>query len=497
MSARPIAWTIAGSDSGGGAGIQADLHTFQAIGVHGCSVITAVTAQNSVGVRDIAYLPATHVAAQIAALHDDLPACVIKIGMLGNASAISAIVDYLQSFKGTVIVDPVMVSTSGSVLLPDDIKQLMIQRLFPRAGLLTPNLFEAEKITESSIRTPQDMEKAAQQILLLGPRRVLLKGGHRIDNDCNDYWTDGRESFWLNQVRLPHANTHGSGCTLSAAIAAYLAQGYAWRDALVMSKIYVTQCIRHAKPLGRGPGPVTPGPWPLHSPDLPTATIMPLMNVSTQNIFPSCGKTPLGLYPIIDSSDWIEKLLPLGITTIQLRIKNKTGKALEKEIQRAVQLAEHHQARLFINDYWELAIRYGAYGVHLGQEDLAHANINAIHRAGLRLGISTHSPYEIARARALCPSYIAFGPIFPTTSKAMSFPPQGLERLQYWQRCLDYPVVAIGGIGLSEFDAVLATGVSGIAMISAITLAPDPIQTVDKLLNKGQQWRVHRETLHQ
>lgn len=199
--------------------------------------------------------------------------------------------------------------------------------------------------------------------------------------------------------------------------------------------------------------------------------------------FLGCGTDPVGLYPIVDSVEWIEKLLPLGVKTVQLRIKTQQEEnILAKVILESIKLARHFDARLFINDYWELAIRCGAYGIHLGQEDLIQADLGKIQRAGLRLGVSTHSREEMERALAIKPSYIAYGPIYPTQTKDMSFKPQGLARLRVWVHTLHYPIVAIGGINAEHFPEVLATGVNGIAMISAITQAEDPVSVTQELL---------------
>lgn len=198
--------------------------------------------------------------------------------------------------------------------------------------------------------------------------------------------------------------------------------------------------------------------------------------------FPDCGSDPLGLYPIVNSVGWLEKLLLLGVKTIQLRIKDKKNVALEREIERAILIAKECNARLFINDYWELAIAYHAYGVHLGQEDLATADLEKIYQAGLRLGISTHNDDEISLVNKLNPSYIACGPIYPTQSKILAFEPHGVSRLQHWRRTLPTKVVAIGGITLERMPDVLATGVDGVAIISAITEAEDPIAMTQKLL---------------
>ena len=200
--------------------------------------------------------------------------------------------------------------------------------------------------------------------------------------------------------------------------------------------------------------------------------------------FPSCGPEALGLYPVVDSSEWLKKLLPLGVSTIQLRSKDKNIAEVEEEIKASVAIAESYKARLFINDYWLLAIKHGAYGVHLGQEDLDTADLVQIHQAGLRLGVSTHSLDEVNRALSIEPSYLAFGPIYPTSSKPMAFVPQGLKKLKAWCERLDYPVVAIGGISLERMPEVLATGVNGVAMISAITQAKDPIAATREFLKK-------------
>ncbi|MCT8348229.1 thiamine phosphate synthase [Photorhabdus temperata] len=192
----------------------------------------------------------------------------------------------------------------------------------------------------------------------------------------------------------------------------------------------------------------------------------------------------LGLYPVVDSLEWISRLLKAGITTIQLRIKDLPEDQVEGEIKQAITLGHQYNARLFINDYWRLAIKHGAYGVHLGQEDLDNADLNAIQEAGLRLGISTHNEQELARAKSLRPSYIALGHIFPTTTKAMPSSPQGLEALkQQVENTPDYPTVAIGGISLERVPDVIATGVGSVALVSAITKAKDWRQATAQLIH--------------
>lgn len=182
----------------------------------------------------------------------------------------------------------------------------------------------------------------------------------------------------------------------------------------------------------------------------------------------------LGLYPVVDSVEWIARLLDAGARTLQLRIKDKRDEEVEADVIRAITLGRQYRARLFINDYWQLAVKHGAYGVHLGQEDLQTTDLNAIREAGLRLGVSTHDDMEMDVALVAKPSYIALGHVFPTRTKQMPSAPQGVQQLAaHVARLGDYPTVAIGGISIARAPEVLATGVGSIAVVSAITQAPD------------------------
>lgn len=482
---KPVVWTIAGSDSGGGAGIQADLATFQDLGVHGCTVITAITAQNSVAVSHITYASAEIINAQLSALHTDLPAHVIKIGMLGCVEVIKRIARFLPQYTGTVIYDPVMVSTSGHSLLDDEAQQAVRDLILPQVDLLTPNRMEAAALVAGPCDSADNVAAAARQLQALGVKSVLIKGGHSSGDYCQDYYCDGNQQFWLSSDKQQHNNTHGSGCTLAAAVSACLAHGYNMMDALVIAKMYVTEGIRHASQIGHGPGPVCHLGWPEQGIDLPWLTTTAAQGQARFN-FLACIR-PIGFYPIVDSVAWLEKCIASGVKSIQLRIKGKTGDALVQEIKQGIEIANRAGAQLYINDYWQLAIDYRAYGVHLGQQDLSSADLDAIAAAGLRLGISTHSYAEMARAHALKPSYIAIGPIFHTNSKKMDFPPQGLDTLKRWRRMLPYPVVAIGGINSGNAAEVAESGVDGIAVIAAVTQAEDPAGAIRDFLRLFQE----------
>ena len=186
---------------------------------------------------------------------------------------------------------------------------------------------------------------------------------------------------------------------------------------------------------------------------------------------------PIGFYPVVPTAAWVERLLGWGVRTIQLRIKaaDHTRASIATEVMSVIKAGQAvPDAQVFINDHWQLALAGGAYGVHLGQEDLDTADIEALRMAGLRLGLSTHTPGELARAKAVQPSYLAIGPIYPTTLKVMPYEPVGLQRLPEWAKLAKpYPVVAIGGISLARMPGVLACGVDGVAVVSAVTLAPD------------------------
>ena len=189
---------------------------------------------------------------------------------------------------------------------------------------------------------------------------------------------------------------------------------------------------------------------------------------------------PIGFYPVVPDAAWVRRLLGWGVRTLQLRIKaaDHTPAEIEQQVRAAVLAGRVVPgAQVFINDHWQLALAAGAYGVHLGQEDLDTADLAALRRAGLRLGLSTHTPAELARAKAAQPSYLAIGPVYPTTLKVMPYEPVGLAQLKQWAaQAAPYPVVAIGGISLDRLPGVLACGVNGVAVVSAVTLAADPQQ---------------------
>lgn len=532
---KPAVLTFSGSDSAGLAGMQMDVKVQHALQVHCLSVLTAVTAQNNQQVLAVNAVEKAMFDAQIQAVSVFRPN-VIKTGFIASEAQAKQIIAVRRGLGIPLICDPVGAATSGAEL--HDQQNIESHRninrlLLAHCTLITPNIPEAQALVGFDIETDRDIIKAAKTLFEMGAQAVLIKGGHwqYADHISQDYYYSPEEQFWLQNERINTPHTRGTGCALASAIASAIALGYCLKDAIVIGKMAITQGLFNAKGLlasnvrylryqdthdkqisnyedthnnyednyedTHNKGGVEIRCFPASPRSLPrlyneslmeTNALSFLVSQRQQKSFPSIGDEPLGLYPVVDRALWLETLLPLGVSTIQLRVKDLTGQPLEEEIKRAVEIAKHFQCRLFINDYWQLAIEHGAYGVHLGQEDLLAAAqvesnpIKQLLEAGLRLGISTHCHYEVARAHALKPSYIAYGPVFATQSKDMPWIPQGLTELAYWQKLLDYPVVAIGGIDLERAKAIHALGVSGIAMISYITQAANPIKVTQSLL---------------
>lgn len=251
-----VVLTIAGSDSSGGAGIQADLKTIAAHGLYGASAVTALTAQNTLGVRAVQSAAPDFLAAQLDAVFEDLPPDAVKIGMVSEIALIGVIADRLKRYRPpVVVVDPVMVSTSGSRLLAEDAQAALTELLLPLATVITPNIPEAEALTGLSIHSADEQMEAAALLAARCRSAVLVKGGHRV-NDANDCLFDQGSASWFNGERIDNPNTHGTGCTLSSAIACNLALGMMLPAAVRRAKAYLSAALRDGMDLGRGPGPL-------------------------------------------------------------------------------------------------------------------------------------------------------------------------------------------------------------------------------------------------
>lgn len=496
-----IVWTIAGSDSGGGAGIQADIKAMQSFGMHGCTAITALTAQNSLGVEAINAISTDVIESQLLALEKDMKAKVIKIGMLANIQQIQLISEHISHYKlkwptpPLIVYDPVAIASSGDLLTEEDTINAIKECLLPLVDVITPNTHETQLLTGIYLIGPDAVKEAAEKLLKWGAKAVVIKGGHwdYPSGYCIDYCIENNEEYWLGNHKIQTPHSHGTGCSMASVIAACLAKDYPLKDAFILAKAYINQGLKQSVRYGEGIGPVAQTTFPTDLKDYPQVIEagswlgdeldfdVPADFNKAANFAP-CENTALGLYAVVDSNEWLERCLAQGIKTAQLRVKNKTPEQLDELIATAVNLGKKYNAHVFINDHWLQAIKHGAYGVHLGQEDLAGANLVAIKEAGLRLGLSTHGFYEMLRAHNYRPSYIALGAIYPTTTKDMSGQIQGLDKLSKFVPLMNnYPTVAIGGIDLSRANDVLNTGVGSIAVVRAITEASNYKEAISEL----------------
>jgi phosphomethylpyrimidine kinase len=256
MMKMHTALTIAGSDSSGGAGVQADLKTMTAHGVYGMSAVTALTAQNTMGVTDILAVPPAFLAAQLDAVFADIPPDAVKIGMVADAALIHVIAEKLDEYDAkNVVVDPVMVATSGARLISEDAVEALVSELLPRAALITPNIPEAEVLADMAITDRTAMTAAAARIHERTHAAVLMKGGHSVD-DANDLLVDDTGARWFEGRRIATSNTHGTGCTLSSAIASNLARGIDTDSAVAQAKAYLSGALAAGLDLGHGSGPL-------------------------------------------------------------------------------------------------------------------------------------------------------------------------------------------------------------------------------------------------
>ena len=486
----PVVWSVAGSDSGAGAGLQADLRAFEAMDVHGCTVVAAITAQNSMGVQLVAPVDAAVFEAQLAALADDMPPAAIKVGMIGSVDNLRVLVRWIDRLRLNnpqlaVVVDPVLGASTGASFAQADLMHAYRDELLPRADVITPNRAEAalllnQALLNNGFNDASAIEQAAQSLQALGCKTVIITGGDAQGLNSEDYCQSPQAQGWLRLPRVATAHNHGTGCVFASSVAAAMARGFVSMEALVIAKMATTHALRHAYAAGQGAGPVRPRPdfaqqlenLPSFSLPRDLAQTQPRQTQSLR--FAPLSDADLGLYAVVDSADWVQRVLTAGVKTVQLRIKEPELVDIRREVQLAIQHAKAAKAQLFINDHWQLAIEEGAYGVHLGQEDLHVADLQAIAQAGLRLGLSTHCYWEVCRAWALQPSYIACGPMYTTQSKDMPWQPQGTHNVAYWSALLPLPLVAIGGINVERASEARKAGAAGVAVISAITAAASP-----------------------
>lgn len=508
MNKKPIIWTISGSDCSGGAGIAADIKTGHALDVEVCHLITANTVQNSHQLVSVNPVDVSILEEQWCVLEQDKFPQAIKIGLIANEAQVNWLCQRIallnqKNSRIKVIYDPVGQASVGGNF--SSLSSVVLKPLLAYIDILTPNLIEARSLTQCSSGRISLM---AETLVDMGCNSVIIKGGHADENIdetmnagelgyCTDYClhtlvdddsskmsADKTIVYALRSTKINTDYSHGGGCSFASALASFCAHGHLVRDAFTLTKAFMQKGFQKQKDKTGYYGAFEQISYfesrPRESalfPRVETALVKRYRNLSA---FPSLGidrggNDKLGLYPVIDSLEWLKRLLPLKLNIIQLRLKNKSYDELEKIIAEASLLCKNSTTRLFVNDYWELAIKYKVYGVHIGQEDLIDADLEKIQAAGLRLGISTHGCYEFLLSQQLKPSYLAIGAIYPTKTKDMTGQIQGLDNLVDTLKLATHiPVVAIGGINLERAEHVLNTGVDSIAVVTAITEAESP-----------------------
>lgn len=465
MIAKEIAWTVGASDMTCGSGVQNDIKTMTGLSVHGCAVITAIKAFEGVT------LPTLR--GQLLKLADDMPPQALKIGYIDSAAQLAMLVEFISNYKPPFIVyDPDFSAIYSTVIAGEtsELLRAIRENLLPICHLVTANIAETltildvspESVPSGDDRGAYDafVEDLGMKLVVAGPKTVVIKGGARKGSFSQDYFTNGLSGLWLTSLKRTSPSIGGTGDTFSSAIAASVAQGNGILDSLVMAKSYVNQCIDNAPGIGRPPGPIGHGLWLSEQSTLPWLTLTAEEGRHRLAFKPAHN---LGFYPIVDSYAMVETMVNAGVKHIQLRIKGEDEAVLNNEIMESARLCRQKGAELFVNDYAQLAIRHGAHGVHLGQADLVIQDLNLISEAGLKLGVTARSYWEMARALALKPSYITVGPIFFDDAPEVEAH-HGLSQLVRWRKVLDFPLVAAGGICLENAPGVLSTGVDSIAV---------------------------------
>ncbi len=572
LVAKPIVWSIAGNDSGGGAGLSADQRAADAFGVHLCPVVAAVTAQNSVGVTRVGAVAPDVLEAQLAALANDLPPAAIKTGLLGSAENVAVVARWVDQLRAhgpvALVVDPVLGASTGAAFADDAVLRAYRDLLLPRATLITPNEREARRLVASGLENgaprpltpalspegrgrntgapaheseasvhasphgrpgsslplhageragvrgqqpvapyiPSSVPELAQGLRALGTHAVAITGGDsaQAEGESLDWMDTPHASGWLALPRIDTRHTHGTGCTFATSAACAMALGFVAADALVLAKQATTHALRHGYAAGQGAGPVAArGGFGTDPSLLPVMSWSDCYNFNSYRRWNDNDKggislenAAIGLYAIVESAERVRQVVAAGVRTVQLRIKTPHAPdaawhaALRESIARALTACRAAGATLVVNDHWRLArdIAAGdarALAVHLGQEDLlalgdeGRAELAA---SRLALGISSHSLWELARARSLAPWYVACGPVWPTLTKDMPWVPQGLDNLAWWvhmAQSLGVPVVAIGGLlEPDQCTHAAQSGASGVCVVRG--LGDDPARTVPR-----------------
>jgi hydroxymethylpyrimidine kinase/phosphomethylpyrimidine kinase/thiamine-phosphate diphosphorylase len=508
---KPIVWSITGSESVIDTGIHTDRLTIKDLGGHIGEVVTAITTQNSENNFVIAPTSSKLMLNQLNDLLRDLMPSVIKIGLLVNTQQFqlvsrwleTVLADYLQQHKLDIpiIWDPVTIPNDGHLLMLVNNKPTAHDYLClaKQVTLITLNECELKQFADMFTSEGASSQCALDHVANALSTNILVTEEDRSGEHTTDwlaaksiahtsaYHEHQRIGFKSSRVNTSH--NFDSGCTLSSAIATAMALGHPLLDAIVIAKAYVQQGLLNAHGLDKSTDASARKGWPkelLYFPEIllpkfPCVSAIPLLKFATVT-------EPLQVYTVTQSLHVLEQVLKAGARTVQLRIKldiDSQNKAqvhhdrIENDIIHAIALGRQYKAQVFINDHWQLALKHSAFGVHLGQEDLLHADLSQIAEAGLALGLSSHGYFEMLLVQQLSPSYLAIGHIFPTPTKQMPSLPQGLLKLSRYCQLLSgkIPLVAIGGITMHNLPQLKSTLVNDVAVVRGIELAENPGQS--------------------
>lgn len=469
----PHVVTVAGSDSGAGAGIQADLKACAARRVYCSTVITAVTAQNTAGVQGVNIVPEDFVAEQLQSVLSDMHVDVVKTGMLPSLNIVKVLCQSLRKFPvKALVVDPVMISTSGDILAGPSVLTGFQEELLPMADIVTPNVKEASVLLGNvPLKSVSDMRTAAKLIHDLGPRNVLVKGGDLPNSlDAIDVFFDGEEFYELCSPRINTHNTHGTGCTLASCIAAELAKGSSMLAAVKTAKRFIETALDYSRDLVIGNG--TQGPFD---------HFLVLKNMSQSSSRQHRFKpNDLLLYAVTDSAmnrKWgrsiveaVKAAVEGGATIVQLREKDAETRDFLEAAKACLKICRSYGVPLLINDRIDVALACDADGVHVGQSDMPARLARTLLGPEKIIGVSCKTPEQAQQAWIDGADYIGCGGVYPTNTKANNRT-IGLGGLKEVSEASKLPVVAIGGIGLSNARAVMEIGVpnlKGVAVVSAL-----------------------------
>ena len=528
---KPMLWSLCASDSRGGAGMQAVIAQGALHNVECRSIVTALTAQSHQGVAMVEPVSHSMLEAQwLAAVHDGKPDAVVVGWLPANETLIDWVIDKLHTLTCPVIWDPVLSAThtlsniglksgTGDAVSGFDPAIDMLRALIPFATVITPSLAEARWLVKDE---SCDALVAARRLQQLGADTVMITGGDSrsetfdtegawvtdiVVSQCNNNQPETvvLPEFVIHQRPIEH-HAHGTGSQLAGALAVFIAQGERLYDALLMAALAAREALKNASLGGDGdydqykntvaaPLPENGDEWPLVTaidcspehclPEYPTHNFSQTKNKqkakvkqkaiekqqANDTVLPAIGE--LGLYALTDNLDHLDSLIRLKVDTIQWRVKEKTAN-YKQNARLALQRCHNAGIPCWINDDWQLALELHPNGVHLGQEDMVIADLSALKKAGVGIGISTHTHWEIARARAVNPSYIAFGPVFPPLSKQLKYPPLGISQVRQWhQRYSSWPHTCIGGIVPANAEAVAATQIGSLAIVTCLQPGPE------------------------